>query len=301
MSCTHPHSCGTLRQRSHGTTIMIIDSHTHILPNEFRAEKKTFLERDSTFRSLFSFPKAIPASSDSLLSEMHSSGVDRSVVAGFGWTDMAAARLSNDYLLTSAANSGGRLIPLCSANPLWGSDAVAEVERCAAAGAKGIGELHPDSQNFLHSDFATLSPFFSAARSLELPVLMHTSEPVGHNYPGKGTVTPEYSLALAQAFPENVFVFAHFGGGLPFYSLMPEVRRQLKNVYFDSAAFPFLYSSEVFAASCAAAGSEKILFATDFPLISQKQALEEFRAGAVQSSDSEAVLGDNAMRLWNIS
>ena len=281
--------------------MMIVDSHTHILPDEFRDEKERFLHRDATFKAMFSSPKAASASADALLNEMQRSGVDRSVVAGYGWTDLATARLSNDYLLSSAANSDGRLVPLCSVNPLWGGDAVAEVERCAAAGAKGIGELHPDAQNFLNVEFATLAPFFSAARSLKLPVLIHASEPVGHSYPGKGTVTPEYSLALAQAFPANVFVFAHFGGGLPFYSLMPEVRRQLKNVYFDSAAFPFLYTPEVFTASCSAAGADRILFASDFPLVSQKQALDGFRAAAVQASDSGTVLGENAVRLWNIS
>jgi predicted TIM-barrel fold metal-dependent hydrolase len=279
---------------------MIIDSHTHILPEVFRSEKSRFLEKDGTFRALFSSDRAASASSELLLEEMNRSEVDVSVVAGYGWTDLETAQLSNDYLLSSAVKSQGRLIPLCSVNPLWGRDAIEEIERCTEAGAKGIGELHPDSQNFLNADFATLAPFFSVARSLELPILIHASEPVGHNYPGKGTVTPEYSLALAQAFPENTLIFAHFGGGLPFYSLMPEVRRQLKNVYFDSAAFPFLYSPGVFATSSAAAGAEKILFASDFPLLSQERALMEFRAGDIDGAEFDAVLGENAQRLWKL-
>jgi hypothetical protein len=192
------------------------------------------------------------------------------------------------------------LIPLCSANPIWGSDAISEIERCAAAGARGIGELHPDSQNFLGSDFAALTPFFAAARSLRMPVLIHASEPVGHSYPGKGTVTPGYALALARAFPENVLVFAHFGGGLPFYSLMPEVHRQLKNVYFDSAAFPFLYSPGVFSAVAAAAGADRVLFGSDFPLVSQQRALAEFEDGGLSESDRVAVLSGNAKRLWGV-
>ena len=36
------------------------------------------------------------------------------------------------------------------------------------------------------------------------------------------------------------------GGGLPFYALMPEVKTALRNVHFDSAAFPYLYQPEVF-------------------------------------------------------
>ncbi len=279
---------------------MIIDSHTHILPDEFRTEKKRILDIDATFRSMFSSPKATTASAQDLIEEMDRNGIEKSVVAGYGWTDIETARLSNDYLLESASASDGRLIPLCSVNPLWGEDAVAEVRRCYESGARGIGELHPDSQNFLDADFGTLAPFFAAARGMAMPVLIHTSEPVGHSYPGKGTVTPEYSLALAQAFPSNVFVFAHFGGGLPLYTLMPEVHRDLRNVYFDSAAFPLLYSPEMFDVCATAAGDDRILFASDFPVVSQQKALEQFRRSQVGQSNNETVQASNAARVWSI-
>lgn len=279
---------------------MIIDSHTHVLPESFRSEKSTYLRKDSTFRDLFTATTAVPATADDLIAEMGESKVDAAVAAGYGWTDINVAREANDYLLDSAKAHPGKIIPFCSANPVWGRAAVEELERCVAAGAKGIGELHPDSQNFLNVDFVTLAPFFDAARSLGLPVLMHTSEPVGHAYTGKGTVTPEYSLALAQAFPSITFIFAHFGGGLPFFALMPEVRTALANVYFDSAAFPFLYRPEVFAASATAAGVEKILFASDFPVVSQRRALDEFAVSALSEDESAAVLGGNAARLLGL-
>lgn len=279
---------------------MTIDSHTHILPEEFREEKELFLKKDYTFRELFSSPKAGSASAQDLLEEMSHCDVDQSVVAGYGWTDLETARIANNYLLEQAQASEGKLIPLCSANPLWGRDAIDEIERCSELGAVGIGELHPDSQNFLNSDFDTLGPFFASARRFNLPVLMHTSEPVGHSYPGKGTVTPEYSLALAQAFPDNVFVFAHFGGGLPFYSLMPEVREQLRNVYFDSSAFPFLYRPEVFQAVVAAAGADKVLFGSDFPLVNQSRTLKEMSEGGLSQAQYELVTNKNAQKIWRL-
>jgi predicted TIM-barrel fold metal-dependent hydrolase len=277
---------------------MIVDSHTHILPDEFRIDRERILASDTTFRALFSSPKATSASAAELLAEMEQSGVDVSVTAGYGWTDFQTAQLSNDYLIESARDYPGKLIPLCSVNPLWGQAAIEEVERCAAAGARGIGELHPDTQNFLNMDFDSLAPFFDAARSLRLPVLMHTSEPVGHSYPGKGTITPEYSLALAKAFPANTFVFAHFGGGLPFYALMPEVRRELANVYFDSAAFPFLYRPEVFSVAGTAAGWDRILFASDFPLVRQQRVLDELGSASLADSDFNQITAKNAQRFW---
>ena len=41
-------------------------------------------------------------------------------------------------------------------------------------------------------------------------------------------------------------IAAHWGGGLPFYALMPEVREALENVYFDTAASHLLYDATVY-------------------------------------------------------
>ena len=276
---------------------MIIDSHTHILPDDFRTDTERFLRADQTFRDLFSSPRARSASAGELIHAMNEAGVDMAVAAGYGWTSIHVAKMSNDYILEAARRQPDRIIPFCSASPLWGREAVLELERCAAAGARGIGELHPDSQGFLNSDFATLAPFFDAARSLDLPVLLHTSEPVGHSYRGKGTVIPELSLALAEAFPQNRFIFAHFGGGLPFYSLMPEVRTALKNVRFDSAASPLLYGPQVYRAASDAAGADSLLFGSDYPLVSQRKALDELeRSGGLDDHETALVLGKNAAR-----
>ena len=82
------------------------------------------------------------ASAEELVAEMDNSGVDVSVALGYGWTDLEAARLSNDYLVASTTDHDGRIVPFCSVDPGWGDDALIEVERCLSHGARGIGELH---------------------------------------------------------------------------------------------------------------------------------------------------------------
>ena len=280
---------------------MIIDSHTHILPDEFRQERARILRADATFAALFSETGAKTATAAALIASMDRAGVGVSAAAGYGWTDEGVARLANDYALDAARRHPGRIVPFCSANPLDGERAAREVRRCAEAGARGIGELHPDTQGFSSSDPAVLrrlAPLMEAARAFGLPVLVHASEPVGHAYPGKGTFTPDRALALAQAYPENVLVFAHFGGGLPFHALMPEVARALDNVYFDSAAQPFLYTPVAYAAAALAAGGSRILFGSDFPLVSQQRALRAARSGGLDGHDEGRVLGSNAGGLF---
>ena len=277
-----------------------VDTCTHVLPPSFGIERERVLRLDATFRALFAIPKAKIVQAEELLASMDRAGVDVSVLAGFGWTDPGIARESNDYNLEAARSHPDRLVAFCSVNPLWGEDAVAELRRCHEAGAIGIGELHPDTQGILDADMASLAPVFDTARELGMPILMHASEPVGHGYPGKGTVTPDMLMALVKAFPNNRFVFSHFGGGLPFYGLMPEVMSALKNVYFDSAASPLLYRPEVFDVAARAVGVEKILFASDFPLVTQQRALNEFEQAGLSPEQLRLVRGANAVQLLGL-
>ena len=128
---------------------MIIDFHAHLYPPSFKTRREEIIIRqDDTFALLFGNPKARIASAPELLLAMDKSNVDVTVTLGLGWTSLNVAREANEYILRAAASSDDRLIPFCSVNPAWGNEAVQEIERCAARGARGIGELHPDTQNF---------------------------------------------------------------------------------------------------------------------------------------------------------
>ena len=279
---------------------MIVDSHTHILPDAFRDQRDRWLRADRTFGALFDDTAALTVSAGELISEMDGAGVDVSVALGYGWTDPDAARISNDYMLAAAADHPNRVVPFCSVDPGWGDAAVAEVERCLSLGARGIGELHADTQDWSPENPDGLRRLMALAEEAAVPVVVHASEPVGHRYPGKGEITPERLLALAAAFPGVTFVFAHFGGGLPFYALMPEVAGALSNTYFDTAAAPFLYRPDVYAVSVAAAGSDRILFGSDFPLIRQGRALQEARETRLTDAELARVLGGNAAELMGV-
>ena len=281
-------------------TPVIIDFHCHILPPGFSDRHRELLGRDRTYAALFPQPGARMATAASLLKAMTKSGIDHSVVLGFGWTDREVAREVNDYLIDSVMDYGDRLSGFCSVNPGWGAEALAEVERCAAAGLKGIGELHPDSQNFDITSRSMMAPIMELAQSLNLPVLVHTSEPVGHQYPGKGRTTPDRVYQFIKDFPRNTIICAHWGGGLPFYGLMPELSGELANVFFDTAASPFLYRKEVFEVAVKTTGADKILFGTDYPLIGHRNLLSQIEEVNIDEEVRSAILGGNAAALLGL-
>ena len=279
---------------------MIIDFHVHVYPSSFQRRREELCKADATFGSLFSSPRARMASAPELVRDMDEAQVDAAVIMGIGWTNQNLAREANDYILQAAQEHPGRLTGFCSVNPAWGEDALKEVERCARLGARGVGELHPDTQGFDITDRGVMTSLMEASKELGLAVLTHASEPVGHLYPGKGKTTPDKLWAFIQNFPDNTIVCAHWGGGLPFYALMPEVAESLANVYFDSAASPFLYQPAVFEAAVDLLGAEKVLLGTDYPLLPQRRLLAQVEESPLTPHEKDLILGDNAKGLLGL-
>ncbi|MBI2856519.1 MAG: amidohydrolase [Chloroflexi bacterium] len=280
---------------------MIIDFHTHAFPPEIRDRRAELLPRDATLATLYASPSAKMASAEELVATMDGSGIDISVILGIGWNDLELCRLANDYVIESVRRFPLRLRGFCSVSPRWGTAAVAEVERCAQAGLVGIGELHPDTQGFDLGDRATMAPLVEAVTALGMPILTHASEPVGHQYAGKGHTTPEVICRFVDSFPQATLICAHWGGGLPFYALMPEVSAALENVYFDTAASPFLYRPDVFPVVSSLVGGDRILLGTDYPLIDQRRVIRQVTDALLSDEAKEGILYANAARILGIS
>ena len=275
----------------------VVDAHCHILPDSFGERYRELVAKDATFAALFPKPNPKMATGEGLLEAMDGAGVSHAVVMGMGWKVQEVAWEVNDYLAEAAAREPGRLTGFGSVNPAWGQEAAGEIRRCADMGLRGVGELHPDTQGFDVTDTDIMGPVMRELRELGWPLVVHSSEPVGHLYPGKGSTTPDRLYRFIEAFPENVIICAHWGGGLPFYYMMPEVPKVLSNVYFDSAASPFLYGPEVFERVAQLAGAERILFGTDYPLINHRRLLRQVLESGLPEADQRAILGGNAAAL----
>ena len=137
-----------------------------------------------------------------------------------------------------------------------------------------------------------------AASAYDLPLLLHVSEPTGHAYGGKQGLSVDALWRFAAAASGVTIIAAHWGGGLPFYTLMPEVRDALANTYFDTSAEHLLYDAAVYRRAIDLVGAERILWGSDFPLIRQAKALERPRAAGLSDAELTAILGGNAAELF---
>ncbi len=276
---------------------MIIDFHTHIFPPWLRERRDEYIKADPCFSSLYSQPKAKIATAEELVASMDEAGIDMSVVVNAGWVRHELCVKTNDYILDSISRYPTRLVGFCAIQPRAGDAAIAELERCAKAGARGIGELRSDVQGFDLADKRTMKPLIDAALKHGLIFLTHSSEPVGHEYSGKGSITPDILYSFVTGFPNLKLVCAHWGGGLPFYALMPEVAKALDNVFFDTAATVFLYKPEIFEQVSHIISSDKILFGTDYPLMHQNRVITQIQSSKLTEEDRTKILGANAQKL----
>ncbi|MGN6031654.1 MAG: amidohydrolase family protein [Thermomicrobiales bacterium] len=277
----------------------MIDSHTHLFPEEVVRDRERFLARDPWFGETFGHPKATTALAPALIASMDEAGIARSVVCGWPWRDQGLCRMHNDDLAEVGKVHPDRVSWLGIVNPAH-PGAAAEVARCVELGAVGIGELNADGQDFAWERPHELASFVEACVALDVPVLIHTSEPVGHVYPGKGTATVAKLLAFLEAFPALRVVMAHWGGGLPFFELMPEVAAAARNVVYDSAASTYLYRFEIFPAVERLIGSGRILFGSDFPVLKQAAFLRKTLGSGLSPAALGDVLHDNAVRTFRL-
>ncbi len=278
---------------------MIIDVHTHITAPEIIERRDEYLVRDAWFRDLYANRQARLSSAEELIAAMDAAEVTQSVVFGFGWCDMDLCRQDNDYVIESVARYPDRLLGFCIVNPAAGAEAVREIERCAAAGLRGVGELMPDGQGYRLDDEKAMAPVVEAAIAHDMVLLTHCSEPVGHLYPGKGSVTPDEVIRFARLFPRATLICGHWGGGTIFYELMPEIARLMGNVYYDTAASLYLYQDDIFGLAARWAPG-KVLFATDFPLLTPRRVIARMREARMPTATLLRMLGGNAWRVLKL-
>lgn len=279
---------------------MIIDFHTHTFPDSVRSNRERYMAREPWFAALYASPRAKTISGEELIAEMDQAGVDRAVLCGFCWSNHETCVEHNDYTIEMVKKYPDRLIGFASVQPKAGRKAAQEVERCFAQGLKGIGEWNPNGQKFDLADHAMLEPVVEAARQFQMPIIVHTTEPLGHEYKGKHGADLADVYQFVKRFPDVAVVCAHWGGGLPFYELMPEVAEVSQNLYYDTAASPFLYSPAIFRIVPQLVGYRRILFGSDFPLVDHTTFLQQVKGLHIARETEEAILGKNAQALLRL-
>jgi len=276
---------------------MIIDIHTHIFPSDMINNRHLFFDHEPGFEPIYRGPSSRLTGIKELLEDMTDEGVDKSVVFGFPWDLADHYKRNNDYVIESVLHNPERLVGFCTFSPL-SPEAPKEVERCLDAGLSGVGEIAVYDADFSTDIIDRMQDIMALCSERDVPVLLHTNEPVGHLYPGKQPMSLSGLYGLIKRYPSNRIILAHWGGGILFYGLMKkEVREAFSNVWFDTAASPYLYHPDIYKISGEIIGFEKILFGSDYPLIKPGRYIKEMKSAGLSEAIIEKITGENTWKL----
>ncbi|HNX57720.1 MAG TPA: amidohydrolase family protein, partial [Spirochaetota bacterium] len=246
------------------------------------------------FKLLYENPRSRLIGHDDLLASMDAHNVEKSICLSFQWEDPEDCYRENEYILKSAADSGGRIVPfgMISENE---KDPKARAGELAHAGFEGVGEIafYEDGLNGNKDNY--LTSLFEGCMENNLIVMLHVNEPVGKKYPGKTSTDFEFLTGLISGFPDLKLICAHWGGGLFAYELIKGISDVCTNVYYDCAASPYVYDRRIYETAISAIGSDRIIFGSDYPLISPDRYYRELTGIPVELRNK--ILYDNAKKL----
>lgn len=276
---------------------MRIDFHTHIFPPEIRENREKFFPGEPAFELLYGQPKARMVGASELLEGIKKDGVDKAVTFGFPWKSTATAKIHNDYVIEASRRFPESVIPLACFDPL-SDDATKEAARCFDLGFKGVGELAFYADGDQTENIRAIRPIVELCREKRALILIHANEPVGHNYPGKAKAGLRFYYDIAVECKGIPLILAHWGGGLFFFNMLKkEAREILHDVYYDTAASPFLYTKDIYRLAIDIIGVEKVLYGSDYPLLPPGRYFKEMAHAGLDEEEQKKIQGENAKRL----
>ena len=218
---------------------------------------------------------------EELLRRMDRHGIRTAVARPLGAELAVANRAGNDRVL----GAGPRVAALVSVNPWFGTSTLDELERCRGLGAVGLF-LHPSRQGFLPTD-AVAVPVLDRAAEYRWPVMFHT-----------GTYIHSDVLAVAEvarAYPEMPCILG-FGGFADMWFEVVGAMRDVPNLWLETS----VTLGDGIRAVVQTAGADRVLFGSGEPRNRYAAALRTLDRIGLSGPQKDAILWENAQRLFRL-
>lgn len=213
-------------------------------------------------------------------------------------------QVSNDAVLDLARAHPDVILPFISVDPTRGPDAVVEARRLLSTGLVRGLKLHPPLQQFAPNDRLAY-PLYEVFAEARLPVLFHTGHSgIGTGMPGGGGVRLKYGNPMlvddvAVDFPDLPIILAH--PSFPWQDEAISVCLHKPTVYIDLSGWSPKYFSPTLVQYANSLLKHKVLFGTDYPLITPDRWLADFAKISVKDEVRPLILKDNAVRLFGLA
>ncbi len=212
-------------------------------------------------------------------------------------------QVSNDAVINLARANPDVVIPFCSLDPTRGPEAVREAKRLVNDGVVRGLKLHPPLQQFSPNDRLAY-PLYEVFAEAKLPVLFHTGHSgIGTGMPGGGGIRLKYGNPMlvddvAVDFPDLPIILAH--PSFPWQDEAISICLHKPTVYIDLSGWSPKYFSPTLVQYANTLLKNKVLFGTDYPLITPDRWLADFEKIAIKDEVRPLILKDNAVRLFGL-
>jgi predicted TIM-barrel fold metal-dependent hydrolase len=212
-------------------------------------------------------------------------------------------KITNEEIAELAHKNADVAIPFASINPHRGAEGVAEAKRLIRDyKVKGF-KFHPSEQDFFPNDRLAY-PLYEAIAEAKLPALFHTGQTgVGAGTPGGGGIRLKYSNPMllddvAADFPDMPIVLAH--PSFPWQEEALSVATHKPQVYIDLSGWSPKYFPPILIQYANTLLKDKILFGSDYPVISPERWLADFETLKIKPEVRPLILKMNAAKLLKL-
>src|SRR5579862_2211842 len=213
-------------------------------------------------------------------------------------------QVPNEDVAQFAAENSDIVMAFASVDPMRGKAAVDEAKRLIKTGGFRGFKLHPPLQGFFPSDKAAY-PFYEVLNEARMPVIFHTGHSgIGTGMPGGGGVRLKYGNPMdiddvAVDFPDMPIILAH--PSFPWQDEAISVCLHKPQVYIDLSGWSPKYFSPILIQYANTLLKKKMLFGSDFPLITPDRWMTDFAAIAIKDEVRPLILRENAIRLFGLA
>ena len=215
----------------------------------------------------------------------------------------ASRGITNEEVAELAHQHADVAIPFASINPHRGKDGVQQARRLIKDfGVKGF-KFHPSVQEFFPDDRLAY-PLYEVIAQAKLPALFHTGQTgVGAGTRGGGGIRLKYSNPLhlddvAADFPDMPIILAH--PSFPWQEEALSVATHKPQVYIDLSGWSPKYFPPILVQYANTLLKDKILFGSDYPVISPEKWMEEFAKLPIKPEVRPLIMKENAARLLRL-
>ena len=217
---------------------------------------------------------------------------------------MGVKRISNEEIAEAARDNSDIMVAFASIDPHKGKYGAREARRLIEEyGVRGF-KFHPPMQNF-HPYDRMAWPLYEVIAEYGLPAIYHTGHSgMGTGMKGGGGVRLKWGQPMlvddvAVDFPDMKIILAHPSWPWTDESLSMALHKE--NVFIDLSGWSPRYFPKKVIQYANTQLREKMLFGSDYPLISPDKWMEDAAKAGFRDSVMPGILKDNAARLLKLT